>query len=471
MQVQSEDFIARAADALSDTAASANRRRLGLQLPAQREAAVATFGAFQSLRDHVESVRRHTLQHLDTYLDEFEQQALENGNQVHFARNGEELNQRVLSIIQRHSAKRVAKGKSMVTEETGLNAALEAAGLRVTETDLGEYIVQQAGEQPSHIVAPALHKPEADIRSLFYEKHPLGARDLDTAEDMVAEARRVLREEFLAADIGIIGANALVAESGYSMLVTNEGNGDLCANLPPVLVICTTVDRLLPRLSDAMSMLRLLVRSTTGQPITSYTSFYSGPARDGDIDGPRETHIVLLDNGRSDILASDYRSMLQCIRCGACLNHCPVYVAAGGHAYGSVYPGPMGSVLTPLLTSLEESHTLPNACTSCGRCEEVCPANIPLPQLLRDLRHAENEAQLLPTPVRLGLKAHAWLVQRPQLYRWLSGLFARSLSRLGRTHWLARRVPGMTDYLNTRDLPMPAKETFLAQLQREAENE
>ena len=231
------------------------------------------------------------------------------------------------------------------------------------ETDLGEYIIQQSVETPSHIVTPALHKSAEEVRELFKDKHDLGPRELEDTTDMVAEARQVLREHFLKADVGIIGANALIAENGYSMLVTNEGNGDLCANLPKTLIVCTTIDRILPRAEDATAMLRLLARSATGQSQTAYTSFYSGPSRDGDVDGPQETHIVLLDNARSEMLTGDYREMLECIRCGACLNHCPIFASVGGHAYGWVYPGPMGSVLTPLLTSLEQSNALPNACT------------------------------------------------------------------------------------------------------------
>ncbi|MCB1710483.1 MAG: lactate utilization protein, partial [Halioglobus sp.] len=282
---------------------------MALFTPIIRDAAMNSFGHFEELRQHVKQVKQHTLTHLDHYLARFEQQALHNGNHVHFADDGDQMNSIVLDICQQHSARRIAKGKSMVTEETGLNDFLKRAGLRVMETDLGEYIIQQAGETPSHIVGPALHKSAAEIRELFLAKHDLGERDLAETTDMVAEARRVLREHFLKAEVGIIGANALIAENGYSMLVTNEGNGDLCANLPNVLIVCTTLDRVLPRASDATAMLRLLVRSATGQPQTCYTSFYSGPRREPDTDGPRETHILLLEDRRTEILASDYRAM------------------------------------------------------------------------------------------------------------------------------------------------------------------
>ena len=469
MHIESNNFIEQAQAALKRPAQANTRDLLGAFVPPKRARAVEDFGDFKGLRDHLARVRRHALDNLDHYLLQFEQKAQDNGNTVHFARDGDELNEIVLSIIRRHDARRIAKGKSMITEETELNPYLEKAGLQVTETDLGEYIIQQAGEKPSHIVGPALHKSPDEIRELFLARHDLGPRELEDPAAMVVEARQVLREHFLNAEVGIIGSNALIAENGYSMLVTNEGNGDLCANLPPVLIICTSVDRVLPRAEDANAMLRLLVRSTTGQPISCYTSFYSGPRRADEADGPLETHIVLLDNRRSDILASDYRDMLQCIRCGTCLTHCPVYIGAGGHAYGSVYPGPMGSVLTPLLTSLEESHVLPNACTSCGRCAEVCPANIPLPDLLRDLRHEEARAGLSVPRWRRGLKVHAWLLRQPRLYHWLTGMLIPLLHRLGRKKGSFSRLPLAGSWTTERDFPAPQAETFM-QLYRESQD-
>ncbi|MBT4522319.1 MAG: lactate utilization protein [Halieaceae bacterium] len=436
---------------------------IGLFAPLARNAALGNFDKFDQLRDHVKQVKQHTLDNLDCYLGQFEQEAIENGNRVHFARDGDAMNEIVLSICQEHRAQRVIKGKSMVTEETALNDHLIRAGLEVTETDLGEYIIQQAGETPSHIVGPALHKTMPEIRQLFLDKHDLGPRELEGAPDLVAEARTMLRDHFLNADVGIVGSNALIAENGYSMLVTNEGNGDLCANLPPVLIICTTLDRVVPRAVDATAMLRMLVPSATSQAITCYTSFYSGPRRSNDPDGPMETHIVLLDNKRSDILDSNYREMLQCIRCGACLNHCPVYIGVGGHAYGSVYPGPMGSVLTPLLTSLAESHALPNACTTCGRCAEVCPANIPLPDLLRDLRRDESLQKLSPASWRFGTKFHAWLATHPWLYRTLTGLGIPLLHRLGRKRGAFRSLPMASAWTSHRDFPTPQGRTFFQQ--------
>ncbi len=463
MKQDSQAFLEHAGEALKDTGKVRFRDFMAEYTPVVRDAAMAEFGQFDTLRQQLRRVRQHSLDHLDHYLAQFEREALDNGNRVHFARDADELNGIVLDICQQHGARRIAKGKSMVTEETGLNDYLQRAGLEVTETDLGEYIIQQAGETPSHIVAPALHKSAAEIRELFLARHKLGERELAETTDLVGEARQVLRERFLKAEVGIIGANALIAENGYTMLVTNEGNGDLCANLPPVLVVCTTIDRVLPRAEDATAMLRLLVRSATGQPHTCYTSFYSGPRRANDPDGPLETHIVLLDNARSGILAGGYREMLQCIRCGACLNHCPIYTGVGGHTYGWVYPGPMGSVLTPLLTSLEASSALPNACTSCGRCAEVCPAGIPLPDLLRDLRQEEFAQRITAPRWRLGIRAHGWLARHPRLYHALTGWAMTLLGLLGRRRGRFRRLPLAGGWTSERDFPAPQGRSFMQQ--------
>jgi len=463
MQQRSEQFLDSADTALQDKDAAQRRDLMALFAPAMRDAAVENFTAYEATRKHVKRIRRHSLDNLAHYLAQFEHQAVANGNRVHFARNADELNSITLDICQQHSAHHIAKGKSMVTEETGLSGFLQRAGLQVVETDLGEYIIQQAGETPSHIVGPALHKSRDEIRALFLDKHPLGERQLDETTALVDEARKVLRPQFLQADVGIIGANALIAENGYSMLVTNEGNGDLCANLPRVLIVCTTIDRVLPRAEDATAMLRLLVRSATGQAQTCYTSFYSGPRRAQDLDGPLETHFVLLDNQRSDILDSGFAEMLDCIRCGACLNHCPIYTGVGGHAYGWVYPGPMGSVLTPLLTSLEHSNALPNACTACGRCAEVCPADIPLPDLLRDLRARENSERLNAPRWRLGISLQSWLAGKPRLYHALTGACIALLYRMGRKRGSFRRLPFAGGWTSQRDFPAPQGKTFMQQ--------
>jgi L-lactate dehydrogenase complex protein LldF len=463
MEQRSREFMDLGREALADQAGAQQRDVMALFAPLMRDAAMQDLGAFEALRQHVKRVRQHALDNLDYYLARFELEATNNGSHIHFATDGDELNSLVLDICQQHGARLVAKGKSMVTEETGLNEYLQRGGLEVVETDLGEYIIQQAGETPSHIVGPALHKSRSQIREQFLENHDLGERNLDEIPDIVAEARAVLREKFLQADVGIIGSNALIAENGYSMLVTNEGNGDLCANLPSVLIICTTLDRVLPRAEDATAVQRLLGRSAVGQPQTSYTSFYAGPRREQDLDGPLEAHIILLDNHRTDVLASDYREMLQCIRCGACLNHCPIFAAVGGHSYGWVYPGPMGSVLTPLLTSLESTEALPNACTSCGRCAEVCPSAIPLPDLLRDLRHDQSRQGIGSPGWRRGLRMHAFIAARPALYRRLTRWAIWLLHRLGRGRGRFRHLPLASGWTRHRDFPAPAGDTFMQQ--------
>ena len=304
---------------------------------------------------------------------------MESGGRVHFAPSAADARDIVLKICKDAGASLVTKGKSMVSEEIGLNAHLEATGIEVAETDLGEHIIQIRHDAPSHIVAPVIHLNKEEIAEDFVRAHRGLPQDrsLSAVPDLVAEARAVLREKFVSADVGITGANLLIAETGSSVIVTNEGNGDLTGTLPKVHIVIASIEKLVPTLEDACTVLRLLARSGTGQEITTYTTFATGPARDGDPDGPRQYHVVLLDNGRSEMLGGDFRAMLRCIRCGACLNHCPVYGTIGGHAYGSLYPGPMGAVLTPALYGIDHARDLPNASSFCGRCEEVCPMAIP----------------------------------------------------------------------------------------------
>ncbi|MCZ6829612.1 MAG: LutB/LldF family L-lactate oxidation iron-sulfur protein [Gammaproteobacteria bacterium] len=463
MKQDSLQFLNKAHDHMARPELRQHMDRLGVTLPLAREQAIAQLGNFEQLREHVKNIKNHTLENLDYYLTRYEEQVIQRGGKVHWARNADEFNGIVLDICKKHDAQRVGKGKSMVTEETDLTAHLQHHGLEVTETDLGEYIIQLAEEPPSHIVSPAFHKSVNDIRELFLEKHDLGERELADPDSLVQEARQILRAKFLAADVGIIGANALIAEDGRSMLVTNEGNGDLLSTLPKVHIVCATIDKVLPRPEDATALLRLLVRSATAAVMSAYTSFYCGPRGEVDLDGPEEFHVVLLDNRRSDILGSQYEEMLRCMRCGACLNHCPIYIGAGGHAYGWVYPGPMGSVLTPLLTGLEQSHTLPNACTACGRCAEVCPAAIPLPDLLRDLRAEERERGLSPLHWRLGLKLHAWLARLPRLYQVLTGLIVRLLHLCGRRRGALRSLLLSNGWTQVRDFPAPQGKTFKQQ--------
>ncbi|MCP4389528.1 MAG: lactate utilization protein, partial [Gammaproteobacteria bacterium] len=378
MQPQSHRFKQNVSVALQDVQLQKALERVQEGFVDKRAAVVSTLPEFERLREQGKAIRNHVLDNLDFYLQRFESQVQARGGQVHWAENAQQARDIVRDICRRVDARTVIKGKSMISEEIALNDALEADGLDVVESDLGEYILQLAHEPPSHIIAPAIHKTKAQISELFYSAHrKLGyTKKLDTVPDLVNEAREVLRSRYLEADVGITGANFLVAETGSNIIVTNEGNGDLSCTLPRVHVVTASIDKVVPTLDDASALLRLLARSATGQEITSYTTFSSGSKRAGDPDGPEEYHVVLIDNGRTEMLAGAFRDMLRCIRCGACMNHCPVYGVIGGHSYGWVYPGPMGSVLTPNFLGLDEAGDLANACTLNGHCASVCPVKI-----------------------------------------------------------------------------------------------
>ncbi len=435
----------------------------------KRARAVNALPEFEALRDAGRAIKEHTLAHLDHYLEHFEAQVKANGGEVHWASTPEQARRIVVDLCQRAGARRVTKGKSMVGEEIGVNKALEAADLETVETDLGEYIIQLAHEPPSHIIAPAIHKTRGDIARLFREHHRSYGLDgpLETPRQIVDEARQVLRGKFVSADVGITGANFLIAETGSSILVTNEGNGDLTASLPRVHIVLAGIEKVVPTLEDATVLLRLLGRSATGQEFTAYTSIHTGARRSGDLDGPEAFHVVLLDNGRSAMLGNEFHDMLRCIRCGACLNHCPVYGAVGGHAYGWVYPGPMGSVLTPLMMGLDEAGDLPNASTLCGRCEAVCPMSIPLPSLLRRLRQRQFTEKKGRRFTRMALAGWAFLALRPKLYQRVTNLGVAVLSRLGGRAGRLGRLPLMQAWTGARNLPAPQGQTFQAAWRRQ----
>jgi L-lactate dehydrogenase complex protein LldF len=464
-----QDFKHNAARALAD--AKLQRALLNVKrgFIVKRNIAKSKLPEFDQLRDEARTIKDHTLAHLDLYLESYERKVIENGGRVHFAQSAADARAIVLGLCREAGARLVTKGKSMVSEEIGLNAYLGAAGIEVAETDLGEHIIQIRGEAPSHIIAPVIHLNKEEIAQDFVRIHRGLApqRPLGTVPDLVAEARAVLREKFIAADVGITGANLLIAETGSSVIVTNEGNGDLTATLPKVHIVIASIEKIVPTLEDACTILRLLARSATGQDITTYTTFATGPSRGGDPDGPREYRVVLLDNGRSEMLGGDFRAMLRCIRCGACLNHCPVYGTIGGHAYGSLYPGPMGAVLTPALYGIDNARDLPNASSFCGRCEEVCPMAIPLPSLMRKWRERDLERGDPPLTHRLALKLWAFAARRPKLYRALGGTIAPLLSWLAGHRGQLSALPFAGAWTGTRDLPAPEGKTFHALYQEQ----
>lgn len=462
MTPASHDFKANARAALADKQLRRALDGLPGGLVAQRAAAKARLPEFEALTHVARDIREHTLAHLDLYLEAFAENAGRAGSQVHFAADASEARSIILGLCQAAGARLVAKGKSMVSEEIGLNSRLEAAGLEVIETDLGEYLLQIRGETPSHIIAPAIHLSQDQVETDFRRRHahlPPG-RVLEQPEQLVAEARSVLREKFLSADVGITGANFLIAETGSAIIVTNEGNGDLSSLLPKVHIVVASIEKAVPTLEDAATLLRVLARSATGQEITAYTSFLTGPRRTGDPDGPDACHVVIVDNGRSTLLGSEFREVLRCIRCGACMNHCPVYNVVGGHAYGSVYSGPIGAVLTPALVGIGASADLPNASSFCGRCEEVCPVKIPLPDLMRRWREAAFDRGLPGYMERRLLRAWAFTAKRPRLYHALARMAAALFGAAGRSRGAFRWLPLGGGWTRYRDFPAPQGRTF-----------
>ncbi len=432
---------------------------------ARRAAAVARLPEFDALRDSARAIKDHTLAHLDLYLEAYERKVRDSGGEVHYAEDAEEAREIIVDLCKSMGAKSVTKGKSMIAEEIGLNHALEAAGIEAVETDLGEYIIQLRGETPSHILAPAIHLRATDIEQEFRKAHRdlPPDRSLAEPEQLLGEAREVLRAKFLAADVGVTGANFLIAETGTSIIVTNEGNGDLTQILPRAHIVLASIEKVTPTLEDAAQFLRVLSRSATGQDASVYATLSTGPRRPDDPDGPGAYHVVILDNGRSSMLGGEFEDMLRCIRCGACMNHCPVYQAVGGHAYGWVYPGPMGAVLTPSLIGVAQGGQLPNASTFCGRCEEVCPVRIPLPKMMRHWREREFERRLSPAPLRYGLGFWAFFASRPALYRLSTDLAARAMHLIGRGKGRFSSAPFAGGWTRYRDLAAPEGATFQSQ--------
>ena len=454
------EFLSAAGEALADAKLQSALAKLGDTLGQRNRDAFAAMAESDLLRERARTIKDATLAELDRHLETLEASVVRRGGQVHYADDGAAACRIVLEVIRAAGAKRVVKSKSMTSEEIHLNRALESAAVEVVETDFGEYILQVAKQRPSHLVAPAVHLRIGEVADILSRDagRPL---PVDAAE-LAAYARQRLRSAFALADVGITGANFAVAETGTIVLVSNEGNIRLSTSLPRVHIAILGIEKVIPKLSDLPVFLKVLARAATGQKLSVYTSLVTGPRRSGELDGPDEFHVVLLDNGRSRILAGPLRESLFCIRCGACLNACPIFRNVGGHAYGGVYSGPIGAVLTPLYDGLAANHHLPHASSLCGACQAACPVKIAIPNMLIQLRE-----QLHAEPGELGrLEALAYRVwgramRSPRLYRVGTWLATRTLGRWCRgTGWL-RRLPGaLGGWTASRDFPAPAPRRF-----------
>lgn len=407
-------------------------------------------------RDWARDVKTHVLTHLDRYLEQAEASLQRNGARVHWAETATDALAALARVVREHEVATAIKGKSMLTEELRVNEYLEGLGVHVREADLGEYIVQLRGEPPTHIVGPAIHLSLDDCRRLFHER--LGTPLDGDAETLAKAARAALRQEFLSADLGITGANFLAADTGTIALIENEGNIRLSSSLPRVHVAFVGIEKLLPRLEDVAGFVQLTTRASTGQPIGNYVSLIQGPRREGEPDGPDELHVILVDNGRTRLLADDAAwEALRCVRCGACLNICPVYRQTGGHAYGFTYSGPIGAILAPAFLGLEEAMPLPYASSLCGACADVCPVRIPIPELLVHWRERAVEAGLAPAAEGAALGAFTLAARHRALFD-LGGTLLRA------TPWrLAGRVlPVLSGWVQEREPPRPSPRSFLA---------
>ena len=449
--------------ALSDNALQTNLRQALHKSLESRSLAVGEVSNWEELRQHAHDVKAHTLSRLDHYLQELEGQVLSQGGKVFWAETGAEALEFIVGLLQERQIKKVAKSKTMLGEEIHLNKELERAHLEPVETDLGEYIIQLSRETPFHIVTPALHKSKKEVVELFGRE--LGMPPTDDVEKITATARAVLRRHFLSAGAGMTGVNFGIAETGTLVVVENEGNARLCASLPDIHIAIMGIEKVIPRAQDLPVFLKLLSRSATGQKSTSYVNLLNGPRREGEWDGPREFYLVLVDNGRSRILAdSALRQTLNCIRCGACLNVCPVYQSIGGHAYGSTYQGPIGAILTPQLTSLETAPEHPFASSLCGACYEHCPVKIEIPHILLKLRERVQEkhqrlARRLPFE-KWAMQAWAWAMSSSSRYLALGNLLRKLQPFFIKKGRMRIPLPQVADWERYRELPRIPKKSF-----------
>ncbi|XJZ28293.1 LutB/LldF family L-lactate oxidation iron-sulfur protein [Bacillota bacterium Lsc_1132] len=426
----------------------------------KRRNAADELGNWEEWRNHGEEIRQHVLSHLDYYLEQLSENVAKRGGHVFFAQAKEEANEYIRGVIQKKNAKKIVKSKSMVTEEISLNSVLEEEGCEVVETDLGEYILQvDDHDPPSHIVVPALHKNKEQIRDVFAEK--LGYGKTSKPEELAWFARETLRKKYLTADIGITGCNFAVAETGSFSLVTNEGNADLVTALPKTQITVMGMERIVPTFEEMEVLVSLLTRSAVGQKLTSYITVLTGPREELDADGPEEFHLVIVDNGRSSILGGEFQSVLQCIRCAACINVCPVYRHVGGHSYGSIYSGPIGAVLSPLLGGYNEYKELPYASSLCGACTEVCPVKIPLHNLLLKHRQiiVEKEGKA-PISEKLAMKAFGLGAASPMLYKLGSKIAPAAMNPFKDGDKISKGPGPLKAWTEIRDFPAPNKERF-----------
>ncbi|OBW97819.1 LutB/LldF family L-lactate oxidation iron-sulfur protein [Gallibacterium anatis] len=428
------------------------------RIGANRQKMVDDLGHWEEWREQAKEIRNHVLENLDAYLYQLSEKVTANGGHVFFAQTAEEANHYIQQLALQNNVKKVVKSKSMVTEEIGLNHVLEADGIKVIESDLGEYILQLAGDKPSHIVVPAIHRDRYQIRDILKEK--LGYQGDATPEDMTLFIREKIRQDFLSADMGISGCNFAIPETGSLCLVTNEGNLRMVTTVPKIHVAVMGMERIAPTFQEAEILITMLARSAVGAKLTSYNTWLTGPRLAGETDGPEQFHLVILDNGRSKALGSEFNDVLRCIRCGACLNTCPVYRQIGGHSYGSVYPGPIGSVLSPLLDNYQEFHDLPYACSLCTACNQVCPVKIPLANLLLKHRTHIAEQGLNPTAEKISVKAFTFTNSHPALWKVGMNIGAKVMKATVKNGKAPLNIGVISEWTNTRDLPDADGESF-----------
>ncbi|MSR59106.1 MAG: iron-sulfur cluster-binding protein [Planctomycetaceae bacterium] len=452
------EFLAASAEALESPNLQIALARLGETLAAGNKSAFEKLPGSSLLRDKARAIKDETLAHLDEHLVQLEKAVKARGGHVYFADDGADAVEIVKQIIRESGTQTIVKSKSMVTEEIHLNKHLEEAGVEVTETDFGEFIIQIAGERPSHLVGPALHKTAEEMCQILSER--FGVQLTKEPAVMAQFARGLLREKFAKADMGITGGNFLIAETGTLVLISNEGNARLTTSVPRIMVSIVGIEKVIPKLSDLPIFLKVLARAATGQKMSIYTSIITGPRLAGEGDGPEEFHLVLLDNGRSWILGSPMRESLFCIRCGACLNVCPVYRKIGGHAYGGTYSGPIGAVITPLFDGLKENYHQPHASSLCGACQAACPVKIQIPELLIRNRAAQHDQHIAPRGEEMIYRLWSRAMRSPRLYGLLSRTASRVLRLFARSDWLTRLPGPLAGWTKCRDFPVPAKQSF-----------